>query len=77
VVQTWRADDWSPMDPESTLVLAFHDVEGGARLDMVHAGVPESHADDLEEGWSDNYWKPWKKWLKEQKKGKTGVKRRA
>lgn len=71
VVQSWRASDWGAEDDDSTLILAFRDVKGGAEVDMVHSGVPDDEADALDQGWVDNYWTPWKRVLGPKAKRKS------
>jgi activator of HSP90 ATPase len=63
IVQSWRADDWGSSDPDSLLILNFAKAPGGATLEMIHAGVPEREAKNLDEGWRDYYWKPLKSYL--------------
>lgn len=63
VVQSWRASDWTADDPDSILVLAFSATKKGARVDLVHANVPDRERDALDQGWHDNYWEPWKAYL--------------
>jgi uncharacterized protein YndB with AHSA1/START domain len=64
LVQTWRASDWGKDDPDSVLILLFMPEEGGTRLLVTHANVPDDQAAELKSGWTEYYWKPWKKWLK-------------
>ncbi len=64
VVQAWRASDWDDAVADSTLVLAFRDVAGGAAVDLVHAHVPDDEADALDDGWREFYWSPWRAFLK-------------
>jgi activator of HSP90 ATPase len=62
VVQAWRAAHWKKRDI-SVLVLTFEKVPGGARVNLVHAGVPQYDHKGVREGWVNYYWKPWKKYL--------------
>lgn len=70
VVQSWRAADWDDDAPDSTFILAFRDgaKPGSGIVDMVHTGVPDALADDLDQGWKDNYWTPWRAYLRAQKR---------
>ena len=63
VAQTWRAADWRKSDPDSFLILHFEKDKGGSLLTMVHAGVPDDQADNLDQGWKESYWTPWKAYL--------------
>jgi activator of HSP90 ATPase len=62
VVQAWRAAHWKKQDL-SILVLKFSKAPGGARVDLVHAGVPKYDHKGVREGWEKYYWKPWKRYL--------------
>lgn len=59
IVQSWRGNAWEEHDTDSILVLAFEDVENGARIHMTHANVPEQFIDR----WSELYWEPLKSML--------------
>jgi activator of HSP90 ATPase len=44
IVQAWRSTNFKKTDPDSVLVLEISKVAGGARIDLVHVGVPaQSH----------------------------------
>ena len=62
IVQTWRAKFWKKEDV-SILILQFTKAAGGARVDLVQAGVPAYDQKGVREGWRKYYWKPWKKYL--------------
>lgn len=63
VVQTWRAQGWTKADLDSILTLTFEDVNGGAKLTMVHGNIPDAHAASIKKGWNEHYWNRWKKHL--------------
>jgi activator of HSP90 ATPase len=62
IVQLWRAKHWKKEDV-SILVLSFSRVAGGARVDLVHIGVPHYDHKGVRKGWPKFYWRPWKKYL--------------
>jgi activator of HSP90 ATPase len=62
-VQTWRADDWTPEQPDSVLTLFFEKNGKGGRLTMVHANIPDEHYPGIKTGWTEYYWNPWKRFL--------------
>lgn len=66
IAQTWRGADWKESDPDSFLILHFEKAEGGALVTMVHAGVPDEHAEALDDGWKESYWNPWKAYLRKR-----------
>jgi uncharacterized protein YndB with AHSA1/START domain len=75
IVQTWRASDWGKDESDSVLVLLFLPEDGGTRLLVTHANVPDDQAAELKAGWTEYYWKPWKKWLKDAARAEPGVKK--
>lgn len=62
IVQSWRAKFWKKADV-SILVLKFTKTRHGARVDLVHVGVPSYDQTGVKGGWPKYYWKPWKKYL--------------
>jgi len=61
VVQTWRAQTrWKESELNSVLILTFEQIAGGAKLGMVHSGVPERDFEMFNQGWHERYWRPWK-----------------
>jgi activator of HSP90 ATPase len=68
IVQEWRSAQWRKEDV-SVLILKFSNHPGGARVDLVHAGVPEYDYKGVQNGWVKYYWKPWKKYLRKKKQG--------
>jgi activator of HSP90 ATPase len=66
IVQTWRSSEWKKSDPDSILVVTFEKAKGGAKVDLVHVGVPEYDHDGVTKGWIKFYWEPWKTYLNSQ-----------
>jgi activator of HSP90 ATPase len=64
IVQSWRGSDWKKSDPDSILILTFAKARGGARLQLVHANVPDRHRAGCRRGWGKYYWQPWKQYLR-------------
>lgn len=62
IVQDWRAVDW-PDGFFSRVIFEISPVQGGARLDFTHTGVPEGTEKEFTQGWIDNYWEPMKAYL--------------
>ena len=67
IVQAWRAAHWKKEDV-SILVLKFSKLADGARVDLVHAGVPDYDYKDVSRGWLKYYWEPWRKYISAQKR---------
>jgi len=64
IVQTWRGDDWRKGELESILILTFSRTSGGARLELVHANIPERRVAGIRRGWHTYYWRPWRTYLR-------------
>jgi len=67
IVQAWSTN-FKKTDPDSILVLEFSKIAGGARIDLVHAGVPPQDHKGVSQGWPKYYWKPWKAYLAARKR---------
>ena len=63
IVQTWRSIKFRKNDEDSILVLRFEQIKGGARINLVHAFIPDHDYGDIKKGWPNYYWKPWRKYL--------------
>jgi len=63
IVQTWRSTGWKKSDSDSILVIQFSKTKTGARVDLVHVGVPEHDHQGVTEGWQKYYWQPWHDYL--------------
>jgi activator of HSP90 ATPase len=57
IVQSWRGSNW-PEGHFSRVTYSLEKVKGGTRLAFRQSGVPESHYEDINQGWRDYYWKP-------------------
>lgn len=64
IVQSWRGSDWKKTDLDSVLILTFSKASGGARIDLVHANVPDRHYAGIRKGWTKYYWNPWRAYLR-------------
>ena len=76
IVQTWRASQWKKSDPDSILVIQFSKTKTGARVDLVHSGVPEYDHQGVTEGWEQYYWQPWRDHLAAEWKAERRRKRK-
>ena len=63
IIQSWRGKDWRKNEIDSTLILRFNKVRGGAEIHMVHANVSDRYAKDIDQGWDQYYWKNLRKYL--------------
>ena len=63
IVQTWRASNWKNEDPDSIFIISLEAKGNDTVLHAIHANLPDEHADSINKGWHDYYWKPWKKYL--------------
>lgn len=63
IVQSWRSTNFKKGDPDSILILTFSKTASGARVSLVHAGVPEQDHAGVSQGWPKYYWEPWRMYL--------------
>ena len=63
IVQTWRSANWPAMAIDSVLTLSFWPEKDGARIELVHANVPEEDFAGVSQGWEKYYWTPWRAYL--------------
>ena len=66
IVQTWRSGNWPSEAIDSTLTLSFWPEEGGARIELIHANVPEEDFAGVSHGWEKFYWTPWRAFINNQ-----------
>ncbi len=64
IVQAWRGEQWKATDADSILILIFNKATGGARINLIHANVPDHQYTIIHGGWRQHYWNPWKAYLK-------------
>jgi len=57
ILQSWRTTEFAPKDPDSMLEILLEPVPEGAKLTLIHSGIPEGQP-DYAEGWEDFYFKP-------------------
>jgi activator of HSP90 ATPase len=62
IVQSWRTSQFAAADPDSIITVTLAPAEGGARLTLEHANVPdgEGHRGYENGGWEDYYFAPMK-----------------
>ena len=58
ILQSWRADDFSPESGDSRIEVLFEDVPGGTRLTLIHTDVPDGQSEEFRQGWEDFYFTP-------------------
>ena len=63
IVQTWRSVNWALTDMDSVLTLSFWPAPDGARIELVHANIPDEDFADVSQGWEKYYWTPWRAYL--------------
>lgn len=63
IVQSWRSSAFRKTDPDSTLIIRFTPRGKNARVDLIHANVPDHDYRGVDKGWKTYYWKPWRKLL--------------
>jgi activator of HSP90 ATPase len=63
IVQTWRSKNFPAGAVDSILILSFWTEKDGARIEMVHANVPDEDFTGVSQGWEKYYWTPWRAYL--------------
>jgi activator of HSP90 ATPase len=63
IVQSWRTQEWDAKEIDSTFIIELEPKGKNVVLHMMHANVPDKHADSMDKGWHSHYWEPWKKSL--------------
>jgi len=63
IVQTWRSVNFPAEAIDSVLTLTFWKMDDGARVELVHANVPEEDFAGVSQGWEKYYWGPWRAYL--------------
>ncbi|MGH7283437.1 MAG: SRPBCC domain-containing protein, partial [Polyangiaceae bacterium] len=63
IVQSWRATDFPPEYPDSTLEIELTPESGGTKLRLRHTQLPEKRVEFYHSGWHDHYWQPLRAWL--------------
>lgn len=63
IVQSWRASDFPPEYPDSTLEIELTPESGGTKLRLRHTQLPEKRVEFYHSGWHDHYWQPLRAWL--------------
>ena len=59
IEQSWRSTDFKPEDADSTLTVVLDPIDGGTKVTLVHANLPD-HQTGYEQGWRDWYLDPMK-----------------
>lgn len=57
IVQSWRADDYTPQDGHSRIEVTLDAVADGTRITLVHSNVPDNQTGH-EAGWVTHYFEP-------------------
>jgi activator of HSP90 ATPase len=61
LVQSWRGNVWKEDDLDSIVMMTFASTKRGAKIDLVHANVPDQFV--KVEKWKELYWQPMKAYL--------------
>ena len=60
IVQEWMSGKW---DEYSKVTFILSEEQGKTKVELVHEGVPDNEADEIEDGWKSYYMNPLKKLL--------------
>jgi activator of HSP90 ATPase len=68
IVQSWRTSEFAAGDPDSTITVELAPTKTGARLTLIHAGVPDGQTSYENGGWQDNYFAPMRAYFTREKR---------
>ncbi len=68
IVQSWRTSQFAAADPDSTVTVELAPAKTGARLTLIHKGVPDGQTSYEKGGWQDFYFRPMKAYFEREKK---------
>jgi activator of HSP90 ATPase len=60
IMQNWRTTEFAGDDPDSTITVELAPAKTGARLTLIHTGVPDGQTSYEKGGWQENYFAPMK-----------------
>ncbi len=63
IVQTWKSGNWPEGAVDSVLTITFWPQGDEARIELVHANVPDVDFAGVSQGWEKYYWTPWRAYL--------------
>jgi activator of HSP90 ATPase len=71
IVQSWRTSQFGADDPDSTITVTLAPIAAGARLTLLHEGVPDGQTSYERGGWRDNYFEPMKAYFRRRDAAKS------
>jgi activator of HSP90 ATPase len=63
IVQSWRTSEFADSDPDSQIEVLLEPVDGGTRLTLRHANVPDGQTQYEQGGWQESYFEPMKEYF--------------
>ena len=58
IVQAWRTTEFPEQTPDSQLEILIEEVDGGAKVTLIHTDIPDGQAEDYRQGWEEYYFEP-------------------
>jgi len=58
IVQAWRTTEFPAAAPDSILTVYFEPAEGGTKVTIQHAEIPDGQGESYESGWNEHYFDP-------------------
>lgn len=58
IVQAWRTTEFPKGSPSSQLEIKIEDVDEGAKVTIIHIGIPDGQSEDYRQGWEEFYFEP-------------------
>ncbi len=63
ILQSWRTTRFTESDEDSTIEVMLEPVDGGTRVAIHHANVPDGHTGYQNGGWENHYFLPMKSYF--------------
>ena len=58
IVQAWRTSEFPEHSPDSRVEILLEEVPSGAKVTLVHTGIPDGQGEDYKQGWEEFYFTP-------------------
>ena len=58
ILQAWRTTEFPEHSPDSQLEILIEEVDGGAKVTLIHTDIPDGQAEDYRQGWEEYYFEP-------------------
>ena len=63
ILQAWRTTEFPEQSPDSQLEILIEGVDNGAKVTLIHTGIPDGQAEDYRQGWEEYYFEPMQRYF--------------